>query len=49
VAAMTVDGQQQWLNDIYDAVYDTTEDYYEDSVTLLCMLAMTGNWWEPSA
>jgi endo-1,4-beta-D-glucanase Y len=46
VAAMTELSQQQFLNDIYDAVYNTYEDYYEDSVTLLCLLVMTGNYWD---
>lgn len=49
VAAMTVPDQQQWLNAVYDAVYDTHQDYYEDSVTLLCLLVMTGNFWDPAA
>jgi hypothetical protein len=48
VAAMVTPGQQQWLNDIYDAVYNVQEDYYEDSVTLLCLLVMTGNFWDPT-
>lgn len=45
VAAMTDPSQQQWLNDLYDAVYKTHKDYYEDSVNLLCMIVMTGNSW----
>jgi hypothetical protein len=48
VAAMTDARQQQWLNTIYDAVFDVSEDYYEDSVTLLCLLVMTGNFWDPT-
>lgn len=47
VAAMTDPTQQEWLNAIYDSVYDRHEDYYEDSVTLLCLLVMTGNFWTP--
>jgi endoglucanase len=47
VAAMLDPDQQQWLNDIYDSVYNTHEDYYEDSVTLLCLITMTGNMWVP--
>ena len=47
VAAMSDPNQQQWLNRIYDAVYNTHEDYYEDSVTLLCLITMTGNAWVP--
>ncbi|TAN47245.1 MAG: hypothetical protein EPN21_18060 [Methylococcaceae bacterium] len=47
VAAMTDPDQQAWLNKIYDAVFDVHEDYYEDSVTLLSLLVMTGNYWDP--
>jgi hypothetical protein len=48
VAAMTDPSQQQWLNDVYDAVATTHEDYYEDSVDLLSLLVMTGNFWDPT-
>lgn len=47
VAAMTRPNQQQFLNDIYTAVRQQHEDYFEDSVTLLCMLVMSGNFWTP--
>ena len=47
VAAMTEPSLQQFLNDIYDAVFNTQEDYYEDSVNLLALLVMTGNFWDP--
>jgi hypothetical protein len=47
VAAMSTPGQQAWLNGLYDAVRGETQGYYEDSVTLLCLLVMTGNWWDP--
>jgi endo-1,4-beta-D-glucanase Y len=47
VAAMNDPAQQEWLNKIYDAVYDTHIDYYEDSVDLLCMMVMSGNFWSP--
>ncbi len=49
VAAMTDPAQQEWLNDLYDSVYATHEGYYEDSVTLLCLLVLTGNTWDPSS
>jgi hypothetical protein len=39
---------QTWLNRIYDAVSTRHEDYYEDSVTLLSLLVMTGNFWDPT-
>jgi len=48
VAVMTQPGEQTFLDALYDAVYKTHEDYYEDSVTLLCLLVMTGNYWEPT-
>jgi len=49
VAAMIEPGQQQWLDDLYDAVRLSDESYYEDSITLLCLLVMTGNYWSPAA
>lgn len=48
VAAMSTPGRQEWLNDLYDAVRLSDEGYYEDSVTLLSLLAMTGNFWVPA-
>jgi endoglucanase len=47
VAAMNDAAQQDWLNKVYDSVYTTHEDYYEDSVTLLCLIVMSGNFWSP--
>ena len=49
VAAMTDPTQQDFLNSIYAAVYNTREDYYEDSVNLLSLLAMSSNWWDPTS
>lgn len=48
VAAMTNASQQAFLNDVYDAVAHTHEGYYEDSVTLLSLLVMTGAYWDPT-
>jgi hypothetical protein len=48
VAAMCSPSQQKWLDDIYAAVRTAREDYFEDSVALLCLLAMTGNFWDPT-
>ena len=46
VAAMTGgEAQQKWLNDIYNGVKTLHEGYYEDSVNLLSLLIMTGNYW----
>lgn len=47
VAAMSDPAQQDWLNKIYDSVYDTHIDYYEDTIDLLCMMVMSGNFWSP--
>ena len=47
VAAMNDPAQQQWLNKIYDSVYANHNDYYEDSINLLCLLIMSGNFWSP--
>jgi endoglucanase len=48
VAAMCNPGQQAWLNALYDAVREKYEDYFEDSVNLLSLLVMTGNYWDPT-
>jgi endo-1,4-beta-D-glucanase Y len=48
VAAMTDPDLQDWLNALYGAVYNVSENYYEDTVTLLCLLVMTGNFWDPT-
>ena len=49
VAAMLDRDAQAWLDAIYAAIYDVSDNYYEDSVTLLCLLAITGNFWHPGA
>ncbi len=40
---------QDFLDEGWKAITYSTEDYYEDSINLLCMLLMTGNWWKPEA
>lgn len=47
VAAMTDPSGQAWLDDVYDAVRDHPEDYYEDSLALQALLVLTGNYWTP--
>ena len=47
VGVMTTPEHQTYLNNLYDLVYQRHEDYYEDSVTLLSLLVMTGNFWDP--
>ena len=46
VAAMLDSNNQDFLNDIYATIYNEKEDYYEDSVNLLSLLVMTGNFWD---
>lgn len=49
VAAMCDGGLQPWFDDIYAAVIATTDqDYYEESVALLCLMLMTGNFRDPT-
>ena len=43
VAAMTQPGQQAWLDAVYDAVRISHNDYFGDTVTLLCLLVMSGD------
>ncbi|MCK6555684.1 glycosyl hydrolase family 8 [Candidatus Binatia bacterium] len=50
VAAMADAGNQAWLNDIWDLVDGTSIDdeaYYENTLKLLAMIVMSGNWWTP--
>ncbi len=47
VAAMTRPELQHFLNSVYLAVRNRHEDYYEDTVTLLCLLVMGHNYWNP--
>jgi endo-1,4-beta-D-glucanase Y len=47
VAAMVDANQQTFLNDLYAFIYNKKENYYEDSVNLLSMLAITANYWDP--
>ncbi len=48
VAAMIDPLGQSWLNAVYDSVRLSHEGYYEDSVTLLSMLLISRNFWDPS-
>jgi hypothetical protein len=39
---------QAWLNSVWDYVAAQGADqYYEDSVKMLGMIVMSGNWWAP--
>ncbi len=52
VAAMADATNQAWLNSIWDLVVSTpidAEAYYENTLKLLTMIVMSGNWWPPQA
>ena len=52
VGAMADAGNQAWLNDVWDLVDATSLDaeaYYENTLKLLSMIVMSGNWWTPQA
>jgi hypothetical protein len=45
VAAM-VGSDQAWLDAIRNGMA-IDQGYYGDSITMLCMIVMSGNWWAP--
>ncbi|NIA26387.1 MAG: hypothetical protein GWP04_12650 [Gammaproteobacteria bacterium] len=47
VAAMVNTDQQPWLDALYAAIRNRHEGYYEDSVALISLLVLGGNWWSP--
>lgn len=47
VATMSDPAGQAWLDDLFDAMKDVDQGYYEDSINLLCLMAITGNYWAP--
>lgn len=52
VGAMVDSTNQTWLNAIWDLVVATpvgAEHYYENTLKLLSMIVMSGNWWAPQA
>ena len=50
VAALLDDEHRPWLDAIWEAVVAAEpEGYYEDSLRLLSMIAMSGHWWVPEA
>lgn len=52
VGAMVDAANQAWLNDVWDLVVATplaAEAYYENTLKLLGMVVMSGNWWSPQA
>jgi endoglucanase len=50
VAAMVDGGNQDWLEGIWDTtVANYGGGYYQDTIALLSLITMSGNWWSPEA
>jgi endo-1,4-beta-D-glucanase Y len=47
VAVMVTVANQKFVNDVFDLCARLRQDYYEDTIGLLCLLLMTGNCWLP--
>jgi hypothetical protein len=47
VSAMIDKGNQLWLNKLWDNGVKRSGSYFGDSITLLCMIVASGNWWTP--
>ena len=47
VAAMSTIEYQNFINSAFDLCITLRQDYYEDTIGLLCLLIMTGNCWFP--
>jgi len=50
VSAMAASNNQEWLNRLWDVVSSRPikdEGYYGDTIKLLTMIVMSGNWWGP--
>jgi endo-1,4-beta-D-glucanase Y len=48
VGAMVDASNQEWLDAVWDVVTATdNNEYYDDTLKLLAMIAMSGNWWAP--
>jgi endo-1,4-beta-D-glucanase Y len=48
IAAMATGEHQNFVNNIFDLCTTLPQDYYEDTIGLLCLLLMTGNCWLPT-
>lgn len=47
VSAMIDAKNQQWLNKLWDNAVKNNKSYFGDSITMLCMITASGNWWMP--
>jgi len=50
VAAMVDVSNQAWLDSLWDTILANSDTgYYGDSIAMLSLIAMSGNWWSPEA
>jgi hypothetical protein len=52
VGAMVDASNRAWLDDLWDLIVATpitTDGYYENTLKLLALIVMSGNWWAPEA
>jgi hypothetical protein len=50
VAAMVDGAHQDWLNAVWDEVSANHDSgYYGDTINMLSLIVMSGNWWSPEA
>ena len=50
VSAMVDSGNQEWLNVLWDYMVSSPTDectYFDNSIRLLVMITVSGNWWMP--
>jgi len=47
VSAMIDKSNQKWLNALWDNAVTKHDSYFGDSITMLCMIVASGNWWQP--
>ncbi|WP_449437806.1 hypothetical protein [Pedobacter steynii] len=48
MVSATIDSKnQQWLNKLWDNAVKNNKSYFGDSITMLCMITASGNWWLP--
>lgn len=47
VAAMVDASNQAWLDKIWNRIKGSSNGYFPDSIAVLSMVVMSGNWWQP--
>lgn len=47
ISAMIDQDNQQWLNKLWDNAVLRHNSYFGDSITMLCLITASGNWWMP--